>query len=629
VSSYACLEKEPAARFQSAADLAFALQTLSVPASGAIDVASVDERSTARKRFSTRELSAWTFAGLALALVAYLMVRDAAPSQDVNVPGAMRAIRSELNAPASVGGAAIPSISPDGRYVVFRGPATGLYLRALDEPTATPLSGTDGGYRTCWSPDSRALAFIAANRLKTVAIPGGQVSNVGPAPWIATSCAWSPAGEIVLSSQLIPLTSVRASDGAVRPLQRTTLGPALYALGNFLPDGRHFLFTVGGGANSSIIGTYVGDLADQEAPVRLSDAPSPGIPLYTGGHVLFIRGGVMFARAFDATSRQVTNEARPLVQGVGSSNTIGVSASANGLLVLEQQVIQSSGRLDLVDRRGQRVRTVDANMAAFAVSPDGSRVALAKTDGLWLTDINRPASVRITPTSAYPILSVAWSADGDHVTFTRGAPGGPRLYRRSLRVDQEEQLFDGRNDVYPGNVVSTVEGTLIRVIPKTIGSSFDLMWLRAGGLLEPFMQTQDNEAAMAVSPDRQWVAYESDAGGEWNVYVKSASGSTPSIRTQTGGRQPRWRKDGRELFFLTPDLRVVSVKVDAADASLRFSGGTELFRYPSPLHWHNILRLLYPVFDVTPDGQSFLVRVETYEDKPLVLIQNWPALLKN
>ena len=629
-----CVEKEPAARFQSAADLAFALRTLSVSATGAVGVTPADEPSPSERpsrrqgrRLATRELIAWTIAAIALVFAAFLIVPDASrPSRAVT--DAPRAIRSELDAPAGVGSAAIPSISPDGRYVAFRGPATGFYLRALDEPAARPLSGTEGGYRACWSPDSRALAFIAANRLKTIAIPGGQVSIVGPAPWIATSCAWSPDGEIVVSSQLIPLTSVRASDGAVRRLQRTTLGPARYTLGSFLPDGRHFLFTVAGEAESVVNGAYVGDLADQEAPVRLPDAPSLGIPIYTGGHVLFIRGDVLFARAFDATSRSFTSEPRPLVEGVGSRNAIGVSASENGLLVIDQQVIQPTARLDLVDRKGQRVRTLDTNMSAFAVSPDGSRVAVAKTDGLWLTDISRPAAVRITRERA-SYLSVAWSPDGHHVTFTRTAPGGPRLYRRSVRVDQEEQVFDGGDDVYPGTVVSTAQGTLIRVLPKVIGSSFDLMWLRAGGSLEPFMQTQDNEAGMAVSPDERWVAYESDAGGEWNVYVKSVSGSSPSLRvTQTGGRQPRWRKDGRELFFLTPDLRVVSLKVEAADSSLRFSGGTELFRYPSPLDWHSLLRILYPVFDVTPDGQSFVVRVETYEAKPLVLIQNWPALLK-
>ena len=554
-----CLEKEPAARFQSAADLAFALRTLSVSASGAIDCdarrRAIHIGETISAPRATREPPAssiaWTIAAIALVFAAFLIVPDASrPSQEVT--DAPRAIRSELDAPAGVGGAAIPSISPDGRYVVFRGPATGLYLRALDEPAARPLSGTEGGYRACWSPDSRALAFIAANRLKTIAIPGGQVSIVGPAPWIATSCAWSPDGEIVVSSQLIPLTSVRASDGAVRRLQRTTLGPARYNLGSFLPDGRHFLFTVAGEAESAVNGAYVGDLADQEAPVRLPDAPSPGIPIYTGGHVLFIRGDVLFARAFDATSRSFTSEAQPLVEGVGSSNAIGVSASENGLLVIDQQVIQPTARLDLVDRKGQRVRTLDTNMSAFAVSPDGSRVAVAKTDGLWLTDISRPAAVRITRERA-SYLSVAWSPDGHHVTFTRTAPGGPRLYRRSVRVDQEEQVFDGGDDVYPGTVVSTAQGTLIRVLPKVIGSSFDLMWLRAGGSLEPFMQTQDNEAGMAVSPDERWVAYESDAGGEWNVYVKSVSGSSPSLRvTQTGGRQPRWRKDGRELFFSLP-----------------------------------------------------------------------------
>jgi hypothetical protein len=113
------------------------------------------------------------------------------------------------------------------------------------------------------------------------------------------------------------------------------------------------------------------------------------------------------------------------------------------------------------------------------------------------------------------------------------------------------------------------------------------------------------------------------------VYVKAAAGASPPTRiTQAGGRQPRWRTDSRELYYLTPDLRVASVTIGTSREPLRVGETTELFRYPSRIDWHSILRALYPVFDVTGDGQYFVVRVETDIPKPLVLIQNWPALLK-
>jgi dipeptidyl aminopeptidase/acylaminoacyl peptidase len=348
-----------------------------------------------------------------------------------------------------------------------------------------------------------------------------------------------------------------------------------------------------------------------------------------GGLTLTIRGGVLFARGLDTEHHRFTGEPEPLIEGVGTTNGAGLSVSANGLLVLDQQVFSESARVDVLDRKGQTIRTLDERASAFAVAPDGSRVLLAKTNGLWLTDVNRPAPIRPSG-DGRSYLAASWSADGKSVTYTRvGLGGGPGLYRRSVSADDEKQVFASSGDVYARNLVPTSAGVVIALLPKRVGSSFDLMRLGVNGALTPFVQTLDNEGSAAVSADGRWVAYESDAGGQWNVYVKAAAGASPPTRiTQTGGRQPRWGKDSRELYYLTPDLRVASVNIDTSREPLHVGETTELFRYPSKIDWHSILRVLYPVFDVTGDGQYFVVRVETDSPKPLVLIQNWRALLK-
>jgi hypothetical protein len=433
-------------------------------------------------------------------------------------PDASRVIRSEIDPPPGAGGAGIPELSPDGQYLVFHALNGSIWLRALNDASSKRLTGVDDGYRACWSPDSRSVAVVAGNRLKLVAVPAGQVSTVGPAPWITTSCAWSARGEILISSILMPLVAVRVSDGTTRSLGLTNLapGPANYAFSNFLPDRRHFVFALNAVQRPEVNGVYIGDMEDRDAPVKLLSGPSAYPPVYAGGGLtLTIRGGVLFARGLDTERHRFTGEPAPLIEGVGTTAGAGLSASANGLLVLDQQVFSESARVDVLDRKGQTIRTLDERASAFAVAPDGSRVLLAKTNGLWLTDLNRPAPIRLSGDSR-SYLAASWSTDGKSVTYTRatGVGGGPALYRRSVSADDEKQVFASSGDVYARTIVPTFAGAVISLLPKRVGSSFDLMRLGTDGVLTPFVQTLDNESSAAVSADGRWVAYESDAGGQ-------------------------------------------------------------------------------------------------------------------
>jgi serine/threonine protein kinase len=268
----------------------------------------------------------------------------------------------------------------------------------------------------------------------------------------------------------------------------------------------------------------------------------------------------------------------------------------------------------------------------------------------------KPANIKVRDDGTVKVLDFGLATMADHLMGSSNAPtvtGHPATLAGTIvgtvaymsPEQAEGKTVDQRTDLWALGVViyemvtqrkpfdaGTLPGTMVEILQKPIpplaGVPRNVRHV-VERCLQKDRSARYNEGSAAVSADGRWVAYESDAGGQWNVYVKAAAGASPPTRiTQTGGRQPRWGKDSRELYYLTPDLRVASVNIDTSREPLHVGETTELFRYPSKIDWHSILRVLYPVFDVTGDGQYFVVRVETDSPKPLVLIQNWRALLK-
>jgi serine/threonine protein kinase len=416
-----CLEKDPAARFQSAADLAFALQTQSV-STGAL--APVDAPLRSQTGMNGRERSAWTLAAVSLVLASLGLLTERRP---VTPAGDPIAVRTDV----ILQGARSSFVSPDGRYLAY-GNTEGLWLRRLDqqEPVRVLAEGGAEGVM-CWAPDSTALAVNAKARLRVVSVPGGQSRDLAPTAWVPTACAWSPLGEIVFSSQLIPLIAIRVADGAVRQLQRTQVADAVgrYDAGGFLPDGRRFIFRAVGEKTDGI---YVGDLADEEAPVRLPGSERSGIPDFAFGHVLSTREGVLWARPFDAERYQFTGEALPLSSIAGGSNRHEFSTSRSPSPVMTVQgssSITTTARIDTYDRQGRRTGTLDESATTFAISPDGTTVAIGKAGGIWLSSLARPAPVRLTGSGTVFHGGVAWATNGQSIYFTRNVNSRPSLYR--------------------------------------------------------------------------------------------------------------------------------------------------------------------------------------------------------
>ncbi|MGD9902836.1 MAG: protein kinase [Vicinamibacterales bacterium] len=618
-----CLEKDPAARFQSAADLAFALQTQSVSTGARASVEAPRQTVTPMR---SRERLAWALAAVFLAIASLgLLTRDrsAPPAGD---PIAVRA-------DVILQGARSSFVSPDGRYLAY-GNTDGVWLRRLDqqEPVRVLAEGGTEGVM-CWAPDSTALAVNVKARIRVVSVPSGQSRDLAPTAWIPTSCAWSPGGEIVFSSQLIPMIAIRIADGLVRQLQRTQVADAVgrYDVGGFLPDGRHFVFRAVG---ENVDATNVGDLADEHAPVRVAETERSGIPDFAFGHLLAGREGVLWARPFDVDRMRFTGDALPLSPIAAGQNRHGFSTARSSspvMTVHRSSSITTTARVDTLDRQGLRTGTLDESATTFAISPNGTTVAIGKAGGIWLTDLARRAPVRVTGAGTTFHGGVAWARDGRSIYFTRNANSRPALYRRALDSNaQDEQLFEATaaTSVNSQRVQPVQGAVIVRAIARVPGASYDLMTLDAGGELRPWLQTDDNEAGPSASADGRWVAYDSDAGGDWNVYVRPTDGSSVPVRVSpAGGRNARWRGDGRELYYLLPSGGLAAVSVAHSAEGVRFGPPTVLFQMPRA-PWFGDFAVLYPMFDVTPDGRTFVVRVMRDEPESVVLITNWPALLR-
>jgi Tol biopolymer transport system component len=271
------------------------------------------------------------------------------------------------------------------------------------------------------------------------------------------------------------------------------------------------------------------------------------------------------------------------------------------------------------------------------MSPDGKRVATdmysyqAHNIDLWIYDIERSSKTRFTfspGSEQYPV----WSHDGGRIVFNNNPEGNFDLYQKpSSGAGSDELLLRTAEDKYPLDLSSDGKYLLYQSFagPKT---QSDLWILPLSGSQQGqdrkpllYLQTEFNETDGRFSPDGHWVAYTSDESGQNEIYVRSfpPSGSRWQVST-SGGRGPRWRRDGKELYYLSPDNRIMSAEIAFTAGSVEVSNVHLLFEVPL------IVQLVFPGYDVSPDGTRFLVNVqsETQNQTPLSLVVNWDVAMK-
>jgi Tol biopolymer transport system component len=512
-----------------------------------------------------------------------------------------------------------------------------------------------------WSADSRFVVFQSDGKLRKVDAAGGPPQTICDTSLGYTGGAWSPEGVIVFAARP-GLMRVSAAGGDPSPLTKLDpsrqetfhTGPAL------LPDGRHFLYLRRSNRDQSN-GIYVGSLdatPEQQDTRRLLPADFPAIyapsPNGSIGHVLFLRENTLMARPFDAASLALAAEAVPVAESVTTSFGRGMfEASATGVLAYGTGAGLGTPTTQLTwfDRAGKILETVGepGQYNTVALSPDGTRVAVsrngpqdARTAGperggngnvdIWLHEFSRGTNARFTYDPGMDWMAV-WSPDGSHIIFASNRDGSMNLYQKvSSGAGNEEALLQSNDTKFPYDWSEDGRFLLYAVV---VGRKYSLWVLPLTGddrKPMPYLQTESNASQARFSADSRWIAYTSNESGKQEIYVRpfpAASGGK-WIVSKGGGNQPHWRRDGKELYYLSADSKLMSVEV--ATTSGTFQAGIPKALFAAPISGGgtnvNVTR-----YDVTADGKKFLINALPTEttlarSTPITVVLNWQAGLK-
>ena len=631
-----CLEKSPEQRFQSARDVAFALEGLTNHSG---QTAAVGAAAKARP---TRAVLAWAIASLfALTTVALWVV---SLRQDRPVA---RPVRFEI--PAPEGGAlqgilGVSSvISPDGQtlaMVVTTGEAPHLYLRALDSTTYRRLAGTDGASNPFWSPDSQWIGFFADGKLKRVGVAGGAPQTIcavavatATTPWMKGT--WGTGNTIVFAGgdDLGSLLKVQASPGA-EPVVFMTPGGRWPS---FLPDGRNFLYyALKLGAPSEI---RVGSLDSSETSLV---RPANSRAVYAEpGYLLFARDSTLMAQKFDLQTRLTAGEPTAVAEDLLYFRDLGqsdFSVSTNGTLAYQAGV--TSSRLVWYRRDGTEAGQVGdpVHFGFFRLSPDGGKVAVdildrrAGTTDIALFDLTRGGKPSFVTTDPIADWTPVFSPDGRQLAFASARVGAPHVHVKNLNsADGPVQVVkpSPSRTQFVSDWAKGPEGAFIIYQDQTPTTRVDLMLVPLWGdrAPRPLVNTPFNDTDGVVSTDGKWLAYVSTLSGRNEVYVRAIDPPSETLPVSTaGGLSPRWSRDGKELYYLAtastmpfgatvPDGRLMAVTISADGRP----------GVPTPLFSVHARGSQYD----TKDGQRFLINVESGSGSlPITVDLNWTSRLR-
>jgi Tol biopolymer transport system component len=533
------------------------------------------------------------------------------------------------------------ALSPDGRtaaYVASSSGKTGLWVRPLDGTVARLIAGTEGASNPFWSPDNKSVAFFRGSKLQRVDLTAGTPLAICDVA-ASRGATWSSDGQIMVGTLSSGLFKVPASGGTPAPL--TTLdasrGEGSHRWPQALPGGRFFYSALSDMPENT--GIYLASLSKPGERVRVLTTDTNA--LYAAGgdgksYLLWLRGGTLVAQEFDQVAGRLAGEPQRVADPVAKVGLVGEMNVAVSAGVVLYSAFNTFNQFIWLDRAGKPLGVVGepAQYSTFRLSPDGRRVVASRdrpgaTD-LWLLEVGRGVAGRFTSNSSINHFPV-WSPDGQTIVFDSGAPRN--LFRKeSSGIGNEQRLVQSPNPQYATDW--SRDGRFVLYYEVTTGTQRDLGVLAVtpqgkpapDATPRPYLRTPFNESWGRFSPEAppRWVAYQSDATGRYEVYIQAFPEARGEIRISTGGGQyPQWGAGGRELFYLSPDNKVMVVSLKLGADSADPSTPRELFPLPT-------LDVGLSPYDTAPDGQRFLVRATPGQAaaQPLTVIVNWPALLK-
>jgi Tol biopolymer transport system component len=640
-----CLAKDPDERWQSARDVKAALDLIVEPA------VTVPQTAVASRRRAS-VLWPWLAAGaLAAGLVALAVIHFSESSPRAEV------VTFQIPAPEKTSIVSNPMLSPDGRSVAFvaAGPngVRAIWVRSIDALEVRLLAGTENaGENIFWSSDGRSIAFSADGKLKAIDVSEGGIRTVSDVP-AAGGGSWNADGLIIFSRFRLGLFRVSASGGDPVQLTKPIEKEAGHFAPVFMPDGRHFL--------------YISATDDRRIEARLANLdgleirrypledgsrvafvpPEPGGRL---GYLLFGRGDALIAQPLDGSTFAPVGEPRQVVDNIGSLDAQApgaFSVSSTGSLAYLAGETWGVSQLAWFDREGKALNTVGpaARYNDLSLSPDETRLAVTRREGnnddIWLVDLERDGWTRFTVHAAQDWHPV-WSPDGQQLVFSSTRLLGARtnsVFRKDTRNIGNEEVISRApmnlrvNDWSPDGkylLISRTEnrGDLLvaQVAPDALG---------AERTLAPYLESRDfSEVRGQFYPvtdpgGRHWVAYTSSESGRLEIYVESFPRGAPKTPVSSqGGMQPRWRRDGKELFYISLDRKLMAVDVTMGP-QLRFGVPRQVFQ--TRLSVGGTITPPVLRYDVTRDGKRFLINSEPEgaepTSPPITVVLNWQESL--
>ena len=619
-----CLEKDPEQRFQSFKDLSFALSALS----------GSDSTAASRIAPAPAKVRPWMWASIAAAAILaaaitwFVTSRSAPPH------------RIQFAIPVS-GEVSHMALSPDGSMLAFVSPDENsgiamLFVQRVGSPDVRALAGTEGAAYPFWSPDGANLGFFARGKLQKVALSGGSpqaLANV----WAARGGSWGKHDVIIYEPDSgAAIWRINADGAGAAPVTENlfTKDDQSHRWPLFLPDGNHFLFWAGNFGDTRAASSGAIYETSLDGKERKLIAASHSNFSFDSHHLYYASDEQQVVEiGFDPEKGTVVGDARVIANQVAfqpATYWAALTASMNGTLIYNTSTGSATSVLTWMDRTGKILGQVGqpAVQCNPMLSPDGTRVAVDISDqrannvDVWLESVNGGGNSRFTFDPAEEVVGV-WSRDGKTVAYrTAGGtiPGGLML-KAASGLERERLIFSfgGPDDTVP-NSWSPDDQQILITHQSPSGYHLELLPVQSGKPV-PFKPGPGNQANGMISPDGKWVAYASDESGSWEIYVTTFPDAAGKWQvSRGGGTEPRWRGDGKELFYLAAGGMLTSIPVSTVGT---FSSGTPValfqFRGRAPVSSTDAFS-----YDVSKDGKRFLVNRYIKPDKiePLTIMLN-------